>query len=78
MSTYYLVTPLSFWESILAQRTSVCQRMKFTDTRKETEWGYITKAEAFEAAQRLGLCVISETRYSDDSWKYQLLLQTPS
>ena len=78
MSTYYLVTPIEFWDAIIATRTSVCQRMKFTDAPKETEWGYPTKAEAFEAAQKIGLCVISETRYFNNSWKYQLLLRVNS
>lgn len=76
MPTTYLVASLEFWEAIPAIRTSVCQRMKFTDHSKETDWCFDTKSEAFSTAQRLRLCLISETKYSDSSWKYQLLLST--
>lgn len=76
MSTYYLVTPIEFWESIAAQRVSVCQRMKFTGHSEKTEWRFDTKFEALETAKKLGLCMVSETKYSDQSWKYQLLLST--
>ena len=76
MSTYYLAASIEFWDAITAQRTSVCQRMKFTSKQKETAWVFCTKAEAIAEAQKLKICVISETKYARDSWKYQLLLST--
>lgn len=77
MDILYIVAGPEYWESIPQTRQLVCRRVRFTNCRCVPPKGagvYILKADAMDDVLESHKQLIRETRYSENTWNYQLLL----
>ena len=77
MSILYIVAGPEYWASIPQTRQLTCRRVRFTNCRCVPPKGagiYILKADAMDDVLESRKQLIRETRYSENTWHYQLLL----
>jgi len=77
MPILYIVADCQYWMSIPQTRQLTCGRVRFTRDRCVPPSGastYESKAEAAKEALVHHHQLIRETRCSDSTWQYQLLL----
>lgn len=77
MDILYIVAGPEYWASIPQTRQLTCGRVRFTSCRCVPPKGagvYVLKAEAVASATASHLQLVRETRYSESTWHYQLLL----
>lgn len=77
MSILYIVAGPKYWASIPKTRELPCGRVRFTNYRCVPPEGadvYDLKSDALKEALVSHRQLIRETRSSEDTWHYQLLL----
>lgn len=72
----YIVADPSFWNRISATRELTCGRVRFTNGRVTLNMQGMSFPTKGHAVQHMvdGQILVRETRLSENSWHYQLLL----